>query len=245
MTWKDINVFQWQQLNDLFLKSKDVTDLDLAISAASICTGLTEHEIDSLPVSDLQPLLKAISFIHEEIKPQPERFIKLKGKRYKCIYDVRKIPAARYIETKHFGKDVNANLHRIAACMVLPMKRTLFGWKVVKYDASKHEEYSQDILEAPIAEVLGSVVFFYQVYKNWIKSSKDYLIAEMMTKNLTKYQAEMVHQSLCSIMDGYTKPNWLLHSKESRLKMLMSYLRSNSLMTWLTLNRKMSTKATK
>lgn len=244
MTWKDINVFQWQQLNDLFLKSKDVTDLDLAISAASICTGLTEHEIDSLPVSDLQPLLKAISFIHEEIKPQPERFIKLKGKRYKCIYDVRKIPAARYIETKHFGKDVNANLHRIAACMVLPMKRTLFGWKVVKYDASKHEEYSQDILEAPIAEVLGSVVFFYQVYKNWIKSSKDYLIAEMMTKNLTRYQAEMVHQSLCSIMDGYTKPNWLLHSKESRLKMLMSYLRSNSLMTWLTLNRKMSTKAT-
>lgn len=244
MTWKDINVFQWQQLNDLFLKSKDVTDLDLAISAASICTGLTEHEIDSLPVSDLQPLLKAISFIHEEIKPQPERFIKLKGKRYKCIYDVRKIPAARYIETKHFGKDVNANLHRIAACMVLPMKRTLFGWKVVKYDASKHEEYSQDILEAPIAEVLGSVVFFYQVYKNWIKSSKDYLIAEMMTKNLTRYQAEMVHQSLCSIMDGYTKPNWLLHSKESRLKMLMSYLRSNSLMTWLTLNRKMNTKAT-
>ena len=95
MTWKDINVFQWQQLNDLFLKSKDVTDLDLAISAASICTGLTEHEIDSLPVSDLQPLLKAISFIHEDIKPQPERFIKLKGKRYKCIYDVRKIPADR------------------------------------------------------------------------------------------------------------------------------------------------------
>jgi hypothetical protein len=39
MTWKDLNVFQWQQLNDLFLKSKDVTDLDLAISAASICTG--------------------------------------------------------------------------------------------------------------------------------------------------------------------------------------------------------------
>jgi len=225
MNWKDLNVFQWQQLNDLFLKSKDATDLDLAISAASICTGLTEHEIDSLPVSDLTPLLKVISFIHEELKPQPERFIKLKGKRYKCIYDVRKIPAARYIETKHFGKDVNANLHRIAACMVMPMKRTLFGWKVVKYDASRHEEYSQDILEAPITQVLGSVVFFYQVYRNWIKSSKDYLIREMME-------------------DGYTKPNWLLHSKESRLKRLMSYLQSNSLMTSLILNRKANTKQT-
>jgi len=190
MNWKDLNVFQWQQLNDLFLKSKDATDLDLAISAASICTGLTEHEIDSLPVSDLTPLLKVISFIHEELKPQPERFIKLKGKRYKCIYDVRKIPAARYIETN------------------------------------------------------GSVVFFYQVYRNWIKSSKDYLIREMMENKLTRYQAEAVHQSLCSIMDGYTKPNWLLHSKESRLKRLMSYLQSNSLMTSLILNRKANTKQT-
>jgi len=241
MTWKDISVFQWQQLNDLFLKSKDVTDLDLAISAASICSGLTEHEIDSLPVSDLTPLLKSISFIHEEVKPKPEKYIKLKGRRYKCIYDVRKIPAARYIETKHFGKDVNANLHRIAACMVMPMKRTLFGWKVIKYDASRHEDYSQDILEAPITQVLGSVVFFYQVYNDWIKSSKDYLISEMM-KNLTRYQAEVVYQSLCNIMDGYTKPNWLLHLRESRLNQLTNYLQSNSLMTWLTLNRKASMK---
>lgn len=241
MNWKDLNVFQWQQLNDLFLKSKDVTDLDLAISAASICTGLTEHEIDSLPISDLNPLLKAISFIHEELKPQPERFIKLKGKRYKCIYDVRKIPAARYIETKHFGKDVNANLHRIAACMVMPMKKTLFGWKVDKYDASKHEQYSQDILEAPITQVLGSVVFFYQVYRNWIKSSKDYLIAEM-SKKMSRYQAEAVYQTLCDTMDGYTKPSWLLHSKRSRWNKHMKSLHFNTLMTLLTSKRKANTK---
>ncbi len=31
--------------------------------------------------------------------------------------------------------------------MVMPMKKTLFGWKVIKYDASKHEQYSQDILK--------------------------------------------------------------------------------------------------
>ena len=244
MTWKDLNVFQWQQLNDLFLKSKDVTDLDLAISTASICTGLTEHEIDSLPISDLNPLLKAISFIHEELKPQPERFIKLKGKRYKCIYDVRKIPAARYIETKHFGKDVNANLHRIAACMVMPMKKTLFGWKVDKYDASKHEQYSQDILGAPITQVLGSVVFFYQVYRNWIEVSRDYMEKRLIETGMTKDKAKEVVVTLCSIMDGYTKPNWLLHSKESRLKRLMSYLQSNSLMISLILNRKANTKQT-
>ncbi len=61
MNWKDLNVFQWQQLNDLFLKSKDVTDLDLAISAASICTGLTEHEID------YEEALKHKGVVYEEV----------------------------------------------------------------------------------------------------------------------------------------------------------------------------------
>lgn len=241
MTWKDINVFQWQQLNELFLKSKDATEIDLAVSVASICTGMTENEIDSLPVEKLNPIIKSIKFIHEEVKPEVREHIKVKGKRYKCIYDVRKIPAARYIETKHFGQDINANLHRIAACMVLPMKRTLFGWKVDKYDASKHEDYAQDLLEAPIAAILGSVVFFYLVYKNWIRSSKDYLIREMMTKGVTKYQAEALYQTLCDTLDGYIKPSWSLTSKESPWKKLMNYLHYNTLTTYLISKQKENT----
>ena len=241
MNWKDISVFQWQQLNDLFLKSKELNELDLAIQSAAICTRMTENEIDSLPIEDLNPLLKSIQFIHEEIKPEPESYIKINGRKYKCIYDVRKIPAARYIETKHFSQDVNGNLHKIAACMVMPMKKTLFGWKLDKYDASRHEDYAQDMLEAPITAILGSVVFFYQVYRNWIKSSKDYLIAEM-SKKMSRYQAEAVYQTLCDTMDGYTKPSWLLHSKRSRWNKHMKSLHFNTLMTLLTSKRKANMK---
>lgn len=245
MNWKDINVFQWQQLNNLFINGKETNELDLAVKAAAICYNLTEHEIDSLPLSDLSPLLKQINFIHEDLKPQPQKYIQIKGKRYKCVYDVRKIPAARYIETKHFGQDVNGNLHKIAACMVMPMKRTLFGWKVAKYDASKHEEYAQDMLEAPITAVLGSVVFFYLLYKNWIKTSKDYLVKEMMTKGITKYQAEVLYQALCTTMDGYIKLNSFPTTRKSRLKRLMSFLQSNSSMTLLTLKLRENTKQSK
>ena len=245
MTWKDINVFQWQQLNNLFINSKETNELDLAVKAAAICYNLTEHEIDSLPLSDLSPLLKQISFIHEDLKPEPQKYIKIKGKKYKCVYDVRKIPAARYIETKHFGQDVNGNLHKIAACMVMPMKRTLFGWKVAKYDASKHEDYAQDLLEAPITAILGSVVFFYLVYKNWIKSSKDYLIAEMTKKGITKYQAEVLYRALCDTMDGSIKLNSFPTTRKSRLKRLMSFLPYNSLTTLATLKQRENTKQSK
>lgn len=241
MNWKDISVFQWQQLNDLFIKSKNLTELDLAVQSAAICTNKTENEIDSLPLKELNSLLKQISFIHEEIKPQPQKFIQINKRRYKCIYDVRKIPAARYIETKHFGQDVNGNLHKIAACMVVPMKKSWFGWKVDKYEAARHEEYAQDMLEAPITAILGSVVFFYQVYKNWIKSSKDYLIKEMMTK-MTRYQAEVVYQTLCDTMDGYTRPSWSLTSRKSHSNNVMNSRYYNTLMTWLTLKRRENTK---
>ncbi len=57
MTWKDINVFQWQQIVHLFTKEKDLNELDLAVKCVGIITGLTEHQIDSLPISDLNPHL--------------------------------------------------------------------------------------------------------------------------------------------------------------------------------------------
>lgn len=242
MTWKDINVFQYQQLNELFLKGKDLEELDLAVKASAICMNMTENEIDSLGVQELNGILSRIKFIHTELKGEPQKFIKVKGRRYKCVYDVRKIPAARYIETKHFGEDVNANLHKIAACMVIPMKRTLFGWVEAKYDASKHEDYAQDMLEAPVTAVVGSVVFFYQVYKNWIRASKDYLMQEMMTKKMTKYQAEATYQILCDTMDGFTKLSLSPTTRRLRLRMLIASLQFNSLTTSLISKQKENTK---
>ncbi len=230
MTWKDINVFQWQQLIDLFAqKDQQLSELDIDIKAAAIVMDLTEHQIDSLPIDEVKAIFKQIAFIYEDIKPQPVKFIKVNGKRYRCIYDVRKMPAARYIESKYFEQDRTANLHKLAACMVMPQRKNWLGqWVDDKYNASKHAEYSDDMLAAPITAILGSVVFFYQVYINWIRSSKDYLTKEMMTQGMTKYQAEKLYIHLCEAMAGFIKPSWLLNTKPSGWRKFMVYLQSNS-----------------
>ena len=224
MTWNNVTVFQYQQINDIYANAKELTDLDLSIKVTSILKNMTEHQIDSLPVKELGPLLESISFVHQEIQPQAVDFIKVNGRVYKCIYDVRNIPAARYIESKHFSSDVMGNLHKIFACMVIPQKKTWFGWKDDKYDASKHSDYAQDILEAPIVNVLGSVVFFYQVYRLWIKNSKDYLVKQMMEGGVTEKKAVEGWEALCNIMDGFIKPNWLPILKESHLTKHLTYL---------------------
>lgn len=205
MNWKDVTVWQWQQLQAI-TKKKDDTELDKAVKTLAILTNRTESQIDSLSISELNKELKAIDWISKtDANPKPVDFIKVNGKKYRCIYDVRQIPFARYIESKFFSEDVVLNLHKIAASMVRPMKLTWRGWKVAKYDASKHEDYAQDLLSAPFEAIYGSVVFFCQVFSDSIKSSKDFMKEDLMKNGMTEEEAEMTMEVLCAAMDGFIK----------------------------------------
>lgn len=214
MNWKNVSVWQWQQLQAIAKKNED-TELDKAVKTLAILTDRTENEIDSLSVAKLTQELKGISWISkEEAKPKPVDVIKVHGRRYRCIYDIRNIPFARYIESKFFAEDVVLNLHKIMASMVRPMKLTWRGWKVAKYDASKHEDYAQDLLSAPFEAVYGSVVFFCQVFSDSIKSSRDFMTQDLITNGMTEEEAEMTMGLLCEVMDGFIKLPLLPNTKK-------------------------------
>ena len=206
MNWKDVTIWQWQQMQNLLAKSKDYTELDIAVKSLAILTNQTESQIDSLTIKQLGVELEKIKFITDTAPtPRTVDFIKVGKKRYRCIYDVRKLPYSRYLETKFFTTDVTMNLHKIAASMVMPMKLTWRGWRLAKYDASKHDEYAQDLLGASFEEVYGSVVFFCQVFSDSIKSLADYFKEEMMKAGMTTAEAETTVTALCESMDGFTR----------------------------------------
>jgi len=207
MNWCDVTIFQYQQMQNLYSKNdKGDTDLDIAVKTLAILTNRTESQIDSLSVRELTNQLKEIDFVTKsEPQPKPVDFIKVNGRKYRCIYDIRNMPYSRYIESKYFAEDTLNNLHKIGASMIRPMKRTWRGWKIAKYDASKHDEYAQDLLAAPFEQVFGSVVFFCQVFTNSIKNLADYFKEEMIKKGMTKEQAEIQVEILCASMDGFIK----------------------------------------
>ena len=93
--------------------------------------------------------------------------------------------------------------------MVIPQKRHwLFGWIDDKYDASRHTEYAEDILHAPIPAVLGSVLFFCDVYLNLINNSRVFLVMELMKRqNLPVAEAEAFVNDLCNVMGGIIRPS--------------------------------------
>ena len=214
MNWKDVTVWQWQQIQNLLSKKEGLTDLDIAVKSLVILTYQTEAQIDSLSIKELNEQLKKITFIAETApEPKPSDYIKIGKKRYRCVFDIRNIPYSRYLETKFFGEDVMNNLHKIGASMIVPMKLTWRGWKETKYDASKHEEYADDLLNASFESVYGSVVFFCQVFSESIVSLRDYLKLELTKNGMEELEAEVTIMALCNVMDGFIKLPLLQNTK--------------------------------
>jgi hypothetical protein len=180
---------------------------------------MTEMQIDSLPLNKYAELKETIFFLNEPIIGKAVKYITIsKSKRYKINYNVSKMPFARYIESKVFTEDLYGNLHKLAATMVIPQERNMLGFWVNKpYDASKHKEYADDMLEAKFIDVYHSLVFFYQVYRNWIEVSQVYLENKMVEAGMKQAEAKEVVASLCSILDGNTAPNLLPTTKIAKL----------------------------
>jgi hypothetical protein len=217
MTWNELTVWQYQQIYPIVTKpEKDWTNLDVESKLVGIVYNLTDTQVDNLSVMQFNNLRATLDFLKDEIKGEAAKYVEINGTRYRFIYDVFQIKAARYIESKVFSTDLIGNLHKIAASMVVPQKKTWYGkWVDQEYDAANHSKYADDMLEAKFVNVYNSIVFFYQVYRNWIEISKDYLVNEMTTQGLTKEQADQAVVILCEILDGSIRPKLLQTTKIS------------------------------
>lgn len=224
MTWNELTVWQYQQIYPIVTKpEKDWTNLDVESKLVGIIYNLTETQVDSLTIQQFNNLRGTLDFLDNKIEGKPVKYTQVNGKRYRFVYDVQQMKAARYIESKVFSTDLINNLHKLAASMVMPQRKTWYGkWVDDKYDAAKHSEYAADLQASNFIHIYHSVVFFYQVYRNWIEVTKDYLVTEMTNKGMTKEVADQVVQTLCETLDGSIAPNLLPTTKISQLTKAMS-----------------------
>ena len=222
MKWNNISVWQYQNIVKTLANKQD-DEIEKSFKLIGIVYNMTENQIDSLTQAEYKAKLKECDFLNSLPEGKPVKIIKVNGRRYRPIYDINKMPFGRYVESKAFVGDIYGNLHKLGATMVMPQKRNWFGlWVDDKYDAAKHEDYAEDILQANFQDVYFSLVFFYQVYRNWIEVTRDYLVTKMMMTGQTKEQCNQVVANLCSILDGIIQPNLLPTTKISELRKFIS-----------------------
>ena len=215
MTWNELTVWQYQQIYPIVTKpEKDWTNLDVESKLVGIIYNLTDTQVDSLSIQQFNNLRGTLTFLDDKIEGKPVKYTEVNGKRYRFVYDIQQIKAARYIESKVFSTDLVSNLHKLAASMVVPQKKTWYGrWVDDEYNSAKHSQYADDLQASNFIHIYNSVVFFYQVYRNWIEVSRGYLVKEMMAKGLTPKLAQGVVQTLCETLDGSIAPNLLPTTK--------------------------------
>jgi hypothetical protein len=205
--WHKISVWQYQQMYPIITNpSKDWTEFDIECKLVGIVNNMTEKQVSELSKKELNKLRAEVLFLKDDYEGQPIKRIYTNGKVYKFIDDAKHINAARYIESKFFCKDIIPNLHKVAASIVIPQKRIWFKWVDLKYDSDMHQEYANDILYANFKEVYYSVVFFYQVFQDWMPITQDYLIANLKQKGMQDMRAEKVAAILWNILDGSIVP---------------------------------------
>ena len=218
MKWNNISVWQYQNIVKTLANKQD-DEIEKSFKLIGIVYNMTENQVDSLTQAEYKAKLKECDFLNSLPEGKPVKIIKVNGKRYRLIYDVTRMPFGRYVESKAFVGDIYGNLHKLGATMVMPQKRNWLGlWVDDKYDASKHEDYADDILQANFQDVYFSLVFFYQVFRNWIEVTRDYLVTKMMMTGQTKEQCNQVVADLCNILDGIIQPNLLPTTKISELR---------------------------
>lgn len=218
MTWNDINLYQYQQIIEANKIEYPIDRIDRLIA---IVNNWTANQVNDLNVEKYNAEVKRLDFLDTEPDGKPVKYIDVNGKRYKCVYDVRRMPSARYIESKVFQTDLIPNLHKLAASMVIPMKKTIWGWKEVSYDSIMHPVYAEDMLEAKFKDIYHSIVFFYHVYRIWIEVSKGYLKTQLEMQGVN--QSEKALADLLSIMDGSIAPHKLQNTIVSRLTKHINY----------------------
>jgi hypothetical protein len=222
MKWNNISVWQYQNIVKTLANKQD-DEIEKSFKLIGIVYNMTENQVDSLTQAEYKAKLKECDFLNSMPEGKPVKVIKVNGKRYRLIYDVTRMPFGRYVESKAFVGDIYGNLHKLGATMVMPQKKNWLGlWVDDKYNAAKHEDYADDILQANFQDVYFSLVFFYQVFRNWIEVTRDYLVTKMMMTGQTEQQCNQVVADLCNILDGIIQPNLLPTTKISELRKFMT-----------------------
>ena len=208
-----LSIKQFQQINEI--NKTGIEDLDKSIMFVQVLTGKSEFEVNQMKVKKFNKLCNQIltafnSMVVDMNKAKPVNLIKANGKWYWINYDIAKLDAGRYVETATFGVDLIENLHKIMATMVVPMKWTIRGLKPKEYDATNHEEISNDMAEAEFKHCYHAAVFFYALFKNSILALAPYMET---AKNKTELERALTNFKEAS--DGFIMPNWYQNLKIS------------------------------
>lgn len=195
MNWQTITIAQYQQVYAT-LKSFHYDDFEKEIQITALLSGKTEAQVEALTMPEYKKLKQQVSFVFQDIPKEGRR---IHGwKRYRIIYDLRRLGSGRYVTVQNILRgDLVENLHQLLAVVV--EKRNHVGQ--YRYDARKHQEYANDLQQAPFLACYHAAVFFCNLWNLSIHNLAPYLEKEAKAKGVSPnlITEAMTHLSKSSV----------------------------------------------
>lgn len=171
--YNKLSIGKFMEIQDIDFTGME--EIDIQVSLIAILNDMTEDEVMDLPLNDYKDCVRKLKFL--ATKPEPKtkipKAVKLDGKEYTVIKDIKEMTAGQYIDYQNYlSHKENKYLPHILSCFIIP--------KGEKYGDSNLMEIIEIIkTELPIGTALNMSAFFLKKWESLTKGTLTYLGLKM------------------------------------------------------------------
>lgn len=202
-TYEDLTVRQFQEI--VAIQVSEMSEEDKLIQSICTLTGMTERDVEELPIPTFNQIGFNLAKIFTTELPdsKPKKYLRIGGKLYGVTYNPRNLAFYQYTDIQAWiNQGTIANMHKVVASLVFPVKRYGFLYFKGKNQVEQHNELSEKILDCKYMDVHAICVFFSLLWSNSIKALACYLEER---GEMTKEQKKEMKVLLEAAGDGFIK----------------------------------------
>ena len=170
----DITLEQYQR----FLKIEEPANEDLL----SIFLNLNKEQINKIKASEIDKLITHINSLFEVKQNFINRFV-LNGQEFGFIPNLDEITYGENADVTSYINDWE-KMHKAMAVLYRPIKQKQ-GKKYLIEEYEGTIKYSELMKSMPLSVVMGSMVFFYNLTKELLKATPNYLEKQIQMEQMT------------------------------------------------------------
>ena len=178
--WKDITIAEYQRYLQLAKTRRKTKDDEII---AMFCK-VDKDFIKKVKLKDKKVLVDKINkFVNSKNERELEKRIKFKRKQYGFLPNLSKITTGEFVDIEEYGKDINANLHRIMSVLYREVDREVGKFYSVKpYDPDELE--INKFKDLPMSTTLSAIDFFFRLGKDLLEDLNNYSRVVMKSKEI-------------------------------------------------------------
>ena len=186
MTWNDINIRKWLQIQKAVVEENTITR---DIKIISIINDIPENDIRKLTIPQLREQQEKIQFISGDLPNRIETIIEIKGVKYGLIPQLDFITAGEWNDCENLRKDPVNNLPYYVATLYRPL--TLYResdgyYEIEEYSTKGFNERVELFLEHMPCTIAYSMMLFFSSFVTGLMPSLEMYLTQITQPTLQK-----------------------------------------------------------